>query len=66
MREIKIGQTYRHFKNKDYVVLDVVKDSDDKKDLVIYEALYGEHLKWARPLKEFLSRVDKKKSTLLQ
>ena len=61
MREIKIGQTYRHFKNKDYVVLDVVKDSDDKKDLVIYEALYGEHLKWARPLKEFLSRVDKKK-----
>ncbi len=61
MRQIKVGQTYRHFKGNNYVVLDIVKDSDDKKDIVVYEALYGEHQKWTRPLKEFMSRVDKKK-----
>lgn len=50
MREIKIGKVYKHFKNKLYVVLDIVNDSESNNDevyskVVIYQALYGDNLK---------------------
>lgn len=63
MREIIIGKTYRHFKGNLYKVLDIVYDSEseDLKKVVIYEALYGDHLKWARPYDMFISKVDKDK-----
>ena len=66
MREIKIGQKYRHFKNKEYIVTDIVYDSESNNDeklkkIVIYQALYGEGLKWARPYDMFNSEVDHKK-----
>lgn len=65
MRELKIGQIYRHFKGKYYVVLDVVNDADsghdDIKQRVIYQALYGERQKWARRFDEFMSEVDHEK-----
>lgn len=65
-RELKIGQKYRHFKGNDYIVLDLVNDADTNRDseikkLVIYQAQYGEKLKWARELNEFLSEVDHEK-----
>ena len=34
---------------------------EEFKKVVIYEALYGEHLKWARPYDMFNSLVDKEK-----
>ena len=65
MREIQIGKKYRHFKNKEYIVLDIVNDSeskdDDIKKIVIYQALYGDKLKWARPYDMFNSEVDHEK-----
>lgn len=66
MQEIEIGKTYRHFKGNLYKVIDIVYDSEsDKgkelKKVVIYEALYGENLKWARAYDMFASKVDKKK-----
>lgn len=66
MRDIKIGQVYKHFKNKYYVVLDIVNDCEPRDDanldkIVIYQALYGERLKWARKLEDFASEVDHKK-----
>ena len=66
MREIKIGQIYKHFKNKHYIVLDIVndcesKDGDNPGKIVIYQALYGNHLKWARKYEEFASEVDHEK-----
>ena len=65
-REIKIGKKYRHFKNKLYKVIDIVYDSesnndDEYKKVVIYEALYGDKLRWARPYDMFNSLVDKEK-----
>ena len=65
-RVIKIGKTYRHFKNKLYKVIDIVYDSesnndDELKKVVIYEALYGDNLRWARPYDMFNSLVDKEK-----
>lgn len=63
MREIKIGRIYRHFKGKKYYVLDIVLDSESNNDeepqkIVIYRALYGEYLTWARPYDMFSSEVD--------
>ena len=66
MREIKIGKKYRHIKGKTYKVLDIVYDSESNNDeelkkVVIYQALYGDNLKWARPYDMFNSEVDHQK-----
>ena len=63
MREIEIGKTYKHFKGKLYKVIDIVNDSESNNDIeykkvVIYQALYGDNLKWARPYDMFNSEVD--------
>jgi hypothetical protein len=47
-------------------VIDIVYDSESNNDeelkkIVIYEALYGEHLRWARPYDMFASKVNKEK-----
>ena len=66
MRTIEIGKKYRHFKGKEYIVIDIVNDSESNEKeeydkVVIYQALYGEHLKWARPYDMFNSKVDHEK-----
>lgn len=59
---IQAGRIYRHFKGNCYVVLDIVNYSENLDEkMVIYQALYGEHEKWARPLSMFESEVDHKK-----
>ena len=65
-RKIEVGKTYKHFKGNLYKVLDIVYDSesnndDEFKKIVIYQALYGDNLKWARPYDMFNSLVDKEK-----
>lgn len=61
MREIKIGKVYKHFKGKLYIVLDIVNDSESDGLIVIYQALYKDNLKWARPYEMFNSEVDHEK-----
>ena len=62
-RVIEIGKTYKHFKGNLYKVLDIVYDSESNNDeelkkVVIYQALYGNYSKWARPYDMFNSLVD--------
>lgn len=66
MRKIEKGKMYKHFKGNLYQVIDIVNDSNSNnekeyKKVVIYKALYGEHLTWARPYNEFASEVDHEK-----
>ena len=64
--EVEVGKMYRHFKGDYYRVICVANDSEEQEDgkprqLVVYEALYGNHLVWVRPLSMFTSKVDKEK-----
>ena len=61
MREIKIKGIYKHFKGNYYIVEDIGTHSETEEPLVIYRALYGNTKLWIRPLKSFLSEVDKEK-----
>ena len=64
--EVIVGKKYRHFKGNLYEVLLIAYDSESNNDkeyrkVVIYQALYGDNLKWARDYDMFNSLVDKEK-----
>ncbi|MCR5787460.1 MAG: DUF1653 domain-containing protein [Acholeplasmatales bacterium] len=61
MREIKLNHIYKHFKGNLYLVIDIAKDSETKKDMVVYRRLYSDNSLWVRPLEMFLSEVDHNK-----
>lgn len=60
-RELVIHGVYRHFKGDLYIVEDVCEYSETGEKLVLYRALYGEGKLYARPMKMFLSLVDREK-----
>ncbi|MCT4507895.1 MAG: DUF1653 domain-containing protein [Tepidibacter sp.] len=64
-RELKKGRLYRHFKNKLYLVVDIVKHSETQEEMVLYKALYGEYGLFVRPLDMFLEEVPKGKINLM-
>lgn len=57
----KPQEFYRHFKGGLYQIIALAKDADTMEEQVVYQALYGSYGIWSRPLKEFMSLVDKSK-----
>ena len=49
MSETILPGRYRHFKRNEYRVLFVARHSETLEEMVVYEALYGEHGVWVRP-----------------
>ena len=67
MREIKIENTYKHFKGHVYKVINIGYDSEnydsnnpDNSRLVVYENVDTKEV-WIRPYDMFNSKVDKEK-----
>jgi hypothetical protein len=54
---IRVGY-YRHFKGMPYRVLGTARHSETMEDLVVYQALYGEHGLWVRPAAMFTETVQ--------
>lgn len=59
-RELRAGGFYRHYKNKPYKAIGIVRHSETLEEMALYEALYPNDLGlvWVRPLKMFLSDVE--------
>ena len=58
MTEIKTGK-YRHFKVNEYRVLGMARHSETLEEMVVYQALYGEHGIWVRPAHMWNEQVDR-------
>lgn len=59
--EIIKNRVYKHFKGDYYLVLDIVINSETKEEMVLYQSLYGDGLKYVRPYEMFKSEVDHQK-----
>ena len=46
--ELKKGK-YRHFKGKEYELLEIATHSETLEQMVVYRALYGDRGIWVRP-----------------
>ena len=49
---------YRHYKGRDYQVIDLVRHSETEEWLVLYRPLYGEGTLWVRPAGMFMENVS--------
>ncbi len=51
-------QIYKHFKGNIYQINCIAVDTEDGKECVVYQALYGDYRYYVRPLDMFMSEVD--------
>lgn len=62
-QKIPLGAIFRHYKGREYKVLQIARESSTLDFLVVYQGLYhcpefGPFPVWIRPLKEFLETVS--------
>ena len=50
---------YRHFKGKEYELIDIATHSETLEQYVVYRALYGEKKMWIRPLSMWNETVER-------
>ena len=59
--EIIKNRIYKHFKGDLYLVIDIVINSETDEKMVLYQALYGNGIKYVKPYNMFISEVDHEK-----
>ncbi len=50
---------FQHFKGGTYKLLTIAKDSETLENVVVYQAIYGNHEVWVRPEQMFFGTVNK-------
>lgn len=60
-RNFNSGDIVRHFKGKNYQILNLATQTETREILVIYQALYGDYGIYARPYNMFIEKTDKNK-----
>ncbi|MBO5301254.1 MAG: DUF1653 domain-containing protein [Peptococcaceae bacterium] len=65
-RTLQPGGIYRHYKGNLYKALYVATHTETEEPLAVYQALYGEHGIWARPLAMFLDDVTLPDGSVVQ
>jgi hypothetical protein len=58
MEQIRPGR-YRHFKGNEYRLLGIAHHSETMEEMVVYQALYGEHGLWVRPASMWSETVER-------
>lgn len=48
---------YRHFKGREYLLIEIVTHSETLEKMVVYQALYGDFSYWVRPYELFFEKV---------
>ena len=56
--ELKKGK-YRHFKGKEYELLEIATHSETLEQMVVYRALYGDRGIWVRPAGMWSETVER-------
>lgn len=57
-RKIKVGKIYKHFKGHVYEVINIARDSETLKKVVVYQNVNSKEV-WVRDYDMFNSLVDK-------
>lgn len=48
---------YRHYKGRDYEVIDIARHSETREWVVVYRCLYDDYSLWVRPYTMFVETV---------
>ena len=54
----KAQDIYRHFKGNLYQIITIATNSETREEMVVYQAVYGEHEIWVRPAKMWNDIID--------
>ena len=57
LNQIIPSAIFRHYKGHEYKIVTLAKSEADEADVVVYEALYGDHKIWVRRLESFCENV---------
>jgi hypothetical protein len=57
-QKVEVGARYEHYKKLTYKVLLLALREEDNEPCVVYQAEYGEHVTFTRPVANWLEMVD--------
>jgi hypothetical protein len=56
--QVTVGARYMHYKQLSYRVLGIALHEESNEPCVIYQAEYGDHITWIRPLADWTKEVE--------